>query len=199
MKKKQAPPCCPQFWVAPYKWLFDNLKSYYQSFGGIKEYIRAPYIHLSIVIGVLTYSEEGQNFWYSLPITILPSVLGLTIAGFAVVVTFGDEQFKTFLLKHVNGNKPAYSIINSTFIHFIIIQVLAICYAAICYLNNIISGYLAIIGYIIFILAIIYSLAVAFAITKMSTIHFDYIKLIRNRRVKKVRLSAKRKHGYKIY
>lgn len=92
------------------------------AFGGWKATFTSTYLLLSAVITIIV-----SPFWISdesleLPIQILPSIIGFTLAGFAILLAFGDTEFlKKLSYREDKDHSPFYKF-SSTFVIFIIVQ-----------------------------------------------------------------------------
>jgi hypothetical protein len=119
-------------WVPSYAAVFDLFSVYYSSYGGTKSIIRSPYLHLSILVTAITVSTWTKPGWWDLPISILPNLIGFTLSGYAVLMTFGNERFKAQLVRPVPGHPAAaFMAINATFFHFLVLQIIALLIAVI--------------------------------------------------------------------
>lgn len=63
----------------------------------------------------------------------LPNLLGFTLAGLAMSIGFGDDKFRALLAEpDADTTKPsAYVVMSSTFVHFILVQTIALVYAVV--------------------------------------------------------------------
>ena len=162
--------------IKEYKYLLVDFQDYIQFYGPIKDLIYSPYLHLSILISFFTtlYSEIPYK-WAEHALGSLPSLLGFSIGGYALIATFGDKEFRKFLAKTKNNDKSILLIINGTFIHFILVQTIAILIAHIAKsleLNNLIINFFLSIP---FIYSIIMCTAVAFEIKTISKWYKDFL------------------------
>ena len=68
--------------------------------------------------------------WHELVLTIMPSLLGFSLGGYALLIAIGDESFRS-LISGVDedGEQSPYMEVNSTFVHFIIMQLVSLVYA----------------------------------------------------------------------
>lgn len=117
----------------PYRDIKKILNRYWSIYGGIKAFLFSPYVHVAIfetVLAVNLISAEDQ--WWDLALQIVPNILGFTLGGFAIFLSFGNEKF----IAAISGNDPdeeeSYSPflgVCATFLHFILIQSLALCFA----------------------------------------------------------------------
>jgi hypothetical protein len=68
--------------------------------------------------------------WWDLAFEILPSTMGFSLAAFAVLLAFGNEDFLRVLSQRPQGKtKSALDGTSAAFFHFIFIQVLALLFA----------------------------------------------------------------------
>jgi hypothetical protein len=68
--------------------------------------------------------------WWDLAFEILPSTMGFSLAAFAVLLAFGNEDFLRVLSQRPQGKtKSALDGTSAAFFHFIVIQVLALLFA----------------------------------------------------------------------
>jgi hypothetical protein len=106
---------------------------YWRAYGGLHALVRSPYFHASLVLLVLTIHTWAKPEWWSDVLAALPNLLGFSLAGFAIFIGFGDERFRALLAEpEENANQPTiYVSLCSTFVHFIIVQILALIYAVV--------------------------------------------------------------------
>ena len=118
-----------------YKGVVSIFKVYWASYGGLGALLCSPYLHLAILLLALTFrSWSGWGCdasqctqWWEQTISVLPNLLGFTLGGFAIFIGFGDEKFRALLAEDdENSSVNAYVALCSTFVHFILIQVLAL-------------------------------------------------------------------------
>jgi len=124
---------------------FEAFKVYWLAYGGLKDLLRSFYLMVAGVLLALTFNiwwtptfnvTAGQwSAWWDQNLGILPNLLGFTLGGFAIFMGFGDEKFRK-LLAEPDGEtalqKNAYVQLCATFVHFILVQVLALLAAVLC-------------------------------------------------------------------
>ena len=110
-----------------YKSLGKNFAKYFMLYGGWKAILRSPYLHISVVMSALSFGFWKDPSWWSTPIGVLPNLIGFTLGGYAILISFGNERFINILTEPVD-NKPAsiFMAVNATFVHFIVVQVFAL-------------------------------------------------------------------------
>lgn len=118
-----------------YSHLCEVLLSYWNSYGGTKTFLCSPYLHIAIILSVVMWPIWTQSNWWDLVISILPSVVGFSLGGYAIFTAFGNEDFKYAISGIDDKNKKEkqqYSPFiqaNASFLHFIIIQLVALIFA----------------------------------------------------------------------
>ncbi|MFT4190860.1 MAG: hypothetical protein QM617_04955 [Comamonas sp.] len=118
-----------------YKGVADIFRVYWVAYGGLGALACSPYLHLAIVLLTLT-AQTWIGFgcvglecdpWWEQSIIVLPNLLGFTLGGFAIFIGFGDEKFRAILAEDdEESDINAYVALCSTFVHFILVQALAL-------------------------------------------------------------------------
>lgn len=151
-----------------YQGIYDDLQLYWHSYGGWMSFVTSPYLHISIFITVIACPKfvcPKEPFWYSLPLSVLPNLLGFTLGGYAILLAFGDEKFKSVIAgKEPDGEPTYYMTMNGAFIHFIILQAITIIVAALGNIWGIKTGPLAWAGFCLFIYSVLSAVAAAMAV-----------------------------------
>lgn len=101
-------------------------RNYYLSYGGVSSVARSPYAHLSAFVGVISFSIWSRAGWWELPLSILPGLVGFTLAGYAVVMTIGDSRLRLAMMEPLPDRVSAFMAMNATFFHFLLLQLLSI-------------------------------------------------------------------------
>lgn len=156
-----------------YKSVKDIWGLYWKAYGKIRAVIISPYFHASIIFSIILFpfwSGKETGAWFDICISFMPNSLGFTVAGYAILLAFGDTAFRQLLAgaKDPDGGASAFIEVNSTFVHFIILQVLALLAALTGKAWDIKSGTLAFLGTVVFIYAITLILAATMAIFRIS-------------------------------
>lgn len=111
-----------------YSGVIDIIGRYWSAYGGVRALVRSPYLHFAIVLLALTFNAWLSSGWWDQSLSVLPNVLGFTLGGFAIFIGFGDERFRQVLAEPDEGgsSSSAYVQLCATFVHFIVVQVLAL-------------------------------------------------------------------------
>lgn len=115
-----------------YRGLFDVIIRYWKIYGGWNALLYSPFFHASIILLVISTNSWLNDSWWINVTSVISSLLGFTLGGFAIFLGFGDEKFKAAI---AGKNDPAstkhspYLATSATFLHFIVIQILALLWA----------------------------------------------------------------------
>lgn len=103
---------------------------YWRSYGGLGALVRSPYLHLAFVLLLVTSHFWSMEKWWEQPLSILPNLLGFSLGGLAMFLSFGDERFRSILTEHTAADEPSpYMELCSSFVHFIALQICALMFA----------------------------------------------------------------------
>ncbi|PTV45890.1 hypothetical protein DBL02_05705 [Acinetobacter oleivorans] len=106
--------------------MFKSLKEYWEIYGGFKAVLKSDYFWIAIFFTIISYSTWLTPSWQNKFLGVIPSLLGFSLAGYAVWLTLGDQNLKKILSKKItSNNQSVFMVINASFIHFIVMQVFA--------------------------------------------------------------------------
>lgn len=162
---------------------------YWTSYGGFRSLLKSPYFWMALIITLFLYPTWSQPGWWNDVITIMPSLLGFSLGGYALWLAIGDDDFRKLISGSRTDGKPSpYMTVNATFAHFIILQIIATIIAIIAksyYFKlsednplfilttykafQIICGTGYFFGYFIFIYALLSALAATLALFRVSS------------------------------
>ena len=158
-----------------YSSFFKTVKLYFKIYGGIKALVSSPYLALAVVISGICHPVWSHPpftpVWYTLPLDIIPNLLGFTLGGYAILLAFGDKEF----LKLISGTREGdeepspFMVINGAFVHFIILQMISLLLALIGLSLGKNTGIFAMLGFTIFIYALLTTIAATFSIMNVSS------------------------------
>lgn len=114
-----------------YKSVATIIIRYWRVYGGLPALVTSPYFHASFVLLLLTSHTWYATPWWETVIAVLPNLLGFTLGGFAVFLSFGDDRFKSALAGSDpldNSHSPLITV-STTFMHFVIVQIVALLWA----------------------------------------------------------------------
>lgn len=105
-------------------------RTYWISYGGWSAALGSPYLWISILLTALLSPLWLRPDWWSTVLNVMPNVLGFSIGGFAIFLAFGDEGFRHMIggreVDDGDDEPTPYLQFSATFLHFIVVQVLAI-------------------------------------------------------------------------
>lgn len=107
-------------------------RAYWTAYGGTTALIRSPYLHSAGFLLLLCFPIWSAPGWWAQVTDILPSLLGFTLGGFAMFLGFGSEKFLNTLTSAETSSAQgasAFVSLCATFVHFIVVQVVALIYA----------------------------------------------------------------------
>jgi hypothetical protein len=113
-----------------YKGVHSAFRRYWSVYGGLPYVLGSPFCHAALLLTLLCGPFWWSGDWWEKSFAILPSLLGFSIAAFALLLAVGDDKFKAALGKERKGG--AASTLNdlaSKFFHFLLVQVIAIVFA----------------------------------------------------------------------
>ena len=116
-----------------YGGVFSIYARYWRAYGGTSALVRSFYLHATIAITLICANAWMTAGWWDQVTSVLPNVLGFTLGGFAIFISFGDEKFRQLLAEPEGGiddeTPTAYVKLCSTFVHFILVQIAALLFA----------------------------------------------------------------------
>lgn len=129
------------------------LAVYWHAYGGWRAVFSSPFFWFSALLLPLTHRYWYFDLWWEQTLSVMPNLLGFTLGGFAVFLGFGDEKFKSLIAGSDDGapNQPSpYIEVCSAFLHFVLIQVVALVAAIIGRATNFdLAGNLEVIGAVV--------------------------------------------------
>lgn len=96
--------------------------------GGTKAALRSWSLWISVCVTVLSFNAWSDSGWCENVISVVPSLLGFTLSGFAIFLGFGSDDFKLFLSRSDELKSP-YISTSAAFLTFVFVQVVALIYA----------------------------------------------------------------------
>jgi len=135
---------------------------YWGLYGGRREFLRSPYLYAACFFGLITSNladQKNGKQWFEIAISILPNLLGLTMGGMAITLSF--VSISNFPILSANGRDDSFFMkIVANYFHVVLVQVVALFFAIFSYSRHdcIIIN---MIGHVIFLYALFLSLATA--------------------------------------
>lgn len=172
-----------------YKNIRTSTQLYWATYGGWRAFFYSPYLHFALLLTCFFYFYlTKEDPWFDITLSVLPNLLGFTLGGYAILLAFGDDKFRTIIAgETTEGSASPFMAINGTFVHFIVIQAFAILYALIGKTWALITGWFAFAGLLLFLYSICTAVAAAFSILRLakSFDHFQTENIKRSRKPKR--------------
>jgi hypothetical protein len=113
-----------------YSGLRKIFRRYWNAYGGWRSVFLSPYLHFSFLFSIVAHGAWMNSNWYNLPISVLPSLIGFSLGGYAIWLALGDDKFRASISgKGVDGKESPFIKVNATFVHFISLQIFALIFA----------------------------------------------------------------------
>ncbi len=161
----------------------------WENMGGTAALWKSFDFRFALTVSLLCWPAWLSPGWWENTISVLPSLLGFTLGGFAIFLGFGSDQFKELIARE-DETKSEYLRVSSVFLFIVAVQVVGLIYAIICaslwvptpallknvssilpYLNSIAWF----IGYFLYVLGIVLSLRAAIRIFRVSRWYNSFI------------------------
>lgn len=111
---------------------YEVICAYWRIYGGWKSLFTSAYFYAALILSVSGYGIWSESGWWELPQSILPNMLGFSLAGYAIFLSFGSESFRQFLSRVQAESSSAFVSLTTTFMHFVVLQVGALLVALFC-------------------------------------------------------------------
>ncbi len=104
--------------------------SYWKNYGGWGALLGSPFLWLATVAGILVTYRFLDGSWAELALQTVPAVLGFTLGGYAILVSFAASDFRHAIAgKEADEETSPLMDISAAFYHFFAVQTLAFVYA----------------------------------------------------------------------
>ncbi|MEC4091868.1 hypothetical protein [Pseudoalteromonas rubra] len=110
------------------------LKRYWTNYGGFKKLFKSAYFWSAWILCLILWPSWSQYGWWEGVLAYVPNLLGFSLGGFALWMAIGDDEFRAFLAERDeddDGEPTIFCDVNTVFVHFLVLQVLAIALALI--------------------------------------------------------------------
>jgi hypothetical protein len=150
----------------------------FSAYGGFRAVVRSRYLHVAILLTAISWNEWLTRPWWETVIQVLPNVLGFSIGAYAILLTVGDDRFRSLILSDIGSRKAPYVGVSATFAFFVVSQAAALLFAivrkaldfelfawiGVSYVASATSA----IGYLLFLYALLLSVAAAIGIFEVT-------------------------------
>jgi len=107
---------------------------YWRAYGGWRAFTFSPYMHLSLLLTAATWKIWRREDWWDSVGSVIPSLLGFSLGGMAIILSFGGEKFLQTISGRESGDKEEspYIAVTAAFAHFVFVQVLSLVVSILC-------------------------------------------------------------------
>jgi hypothetical protein len=104
----------------------QGMARYWAIYGGWRALFSSAYLWSAVIGTALLTPLWLRGGWWDISLSTLPNLLGFTLGAYALLISFGDERFKAFLIATDTERTTAFMEVSATFFHFIFVQALAL-------------------------------------------------------------------------
>lgn len=106
------------------------ISRYWTAYGGFKALFTSPYLYTALALSGLMAPAWLYNPWHEIVLSVIPSVLGFSLGGYALLIAVGDEDFRALISGEDEDGEPSpYMEVNAAFVHFILMLLLSLIFA----------------------------------------------------------------------
>jgi len=112
-----------------YSGLREIAERYWSAYGGTRALVRSPYLHLAIFVLVISFHYWMHFPWWEQPLSIIPNLLGFSLGGLAMLLSFGNAEFQKFISEkdeESQSDPTAFIEVSASFVHFMLLQLAAL-------------------------------------------------------------------------
>jgi hypothetical protein len=162
----------------------EVIQEYWRTYHGWPALLTSPYLHAAVVLTGVLWTRWTQPGWPDDVIAIVPSILGFSLGGYAMLLAFGDIKFIRVLTETEDDRTVSYfAALNASFVHFIVVQILAIVLALLgkAYLLevSVLAMSVSFFCYMVFLYSIMAALAATFAVFRMASLYGRVARALR--------------------
>ena len=106
-----------------------SLNIYWHSYGGALSLLSSPYLWFTfgISLAYILSNPYSTKDWREFALSMMPSILGFTLGGFALLIGVGDEKFRSAIRgAGADGSVSPFMVASGALVHFILLQILCI-------------------------------------------------------------------------
>lgn len=112
---------------------FKLVAEYWGTYGGKAELFRSPYLYFAILLVPATYGIWSKHGWWSDVLSIIPGLMGISLAAFTLFLSAGSEKFREIIAGEDEAEASSditqpspFRKTASVFLHFLVVQIVAI-------------------------------------------------------------------------
>lgn len=110
--------------------LVDLVREYWRAYGGTASLFRSPYLYSAFAISLVLFGLWTKVGWWADVLAIVPGLMGISLAAFALFLSAGSEKFRQMLAGKesfaASSSEPSpFLRAAAVFLHFLLVQFLA--------------------------------------------------------------------------
>lgn len=111
--------------------MINNFQTVFRAYGGWKSLRASAYLKAAVVLVLLCWGYVPDARWTKLAQSVLPNIIGFSIAAIAIITVIGDEGFRKKMAKVSTINEKESDIVSlmASFTWFIIVQMCALIFS----------------------------------------------------------------------
>ena len=117
-----------------YTGLNEIAARYWSAYGGTRALFRSPYLHLAALVLLISSHYWATSPWWEQPLSVIPNLLGFSLGGLAMLLSFGNAEFQKFISEkdeESSSDPTAFIEVSASFVHFMLLQLASLLLAAI--------------------------------------------------------------------
>ncbi len=151
-----------------------DFKDYWRIYGGINQLKRSIWLWSALAITIICTPLWLNDEWTSIPLGVVPNLLGFSIGALAIILSFPNSKLFKFFAEDGRENS-AYMEFSARFIHFICVQVSAIISALLAKALNIpYFPWIDILAFWLFVYSLLAAVAIGFSVFRLSQAYNKY-------------------------
>lgn len=109
----------------------SNLKILYKNYGGMKSLLSSSYFYIAVLFTSICWRLAVEDRWSALALSILPTLIGFSIAAFAIFFAIMDDRAREALRapEPSLGDRSPLLIVASSAVHAIIVQIVGLLFS----------------------------------------------------------------------
>lgn len=113
--------------------MFQNINLVFGIYGGISALFHSIYVRISILVTAIAWRSSFSELWVKYSVSILPNIIGFSIAAIAIITVIGDDGFRRRMsqVNTLHDEESDLTVMLASFVWFILIQITAILFAII--------------------------------------------------------------------
>jgi hypothetical protein len=169
-----------------YTGLREIAARYWTAYGGTKALLCSPYLHLAVLVLLVSSHYWATSPWWEQPLSIIPNLLGFSLGGLAMLLSFGNVEFQKFISEKDEdspSDPTAFIEVSASFVHFMLLQLASLLLATIfnaldfylpwpAFIRPLVNTgtvVLSGVGYLLFLYSITAMIAAVFAVFRMTS------------------------------